>query len=234
MKTRSAFTMIELIFVIVVMGIIGKFGVEFLAQAYKSFIFSNVNNTLHSKSASAVEFIASRLQYRIKDSLIMRQGTGGAVTGVGFSFNNYELVNNVTLEVDADGNLTHTLSAIYYDKNRFKTFNLNVPLIIEFQIPVNKKDKRMFIGAGVIGTMNLSGKMKTVYTDGNSTIKYKDKSSNWPLSQFSYQATARVGYDAWYIFANYAMMPLFDQTKPVVYPSEITLAAIIEPPVHLT
>jgi len=42
MKTRAAFTMIELIFVIVVMGIIGKFGVEFLAQAYKSFIFSSV------------------------------------------------------------------------------------------------------------------------------------------------------------------------------------------------
>ncbi|MEN8303593.1 MAG: type II secretion system protein [Campylobacterota bacterium] len=72
MRTRAAFTMIELIFVIVVMGIIGKFGVEFLAQAYKSFIFSNVNNALQSKSASAVEFIASRLQYRIKDSVIAR------------------------------------------------------------------------------------------------------------------------------------------------------------------
>ena len=69
---RYAFTMIELIFVIAVMGIIGKFGVEFLAQAYKSFIFANVNHTLQSNSASTVEFIASRLQYRIKDSVIVR------------------------------------------------------------------------------------------------------------------------------------------------------------------
>ncbi len=83
MRTRSAFTMIELIFVIVIMGIIGKFGVEFLAQAYKSFIFSSVNNQLQSKSASAVEFIASRLQYRIKDSVIARVGTTGAPVGVG-------------------------------------------------------------------------------------------------------------------------------------------------------
>jgi Tfp pilus assembly protein PilE len=73
MRKRFAFTMIELIFVIVVMGIIGKFGVEFLAQAYKSFIFSNVNNSLQEKSAYVVEFLATRLQYRIKNSVIARE-----------------------------------------------------------------------------------------------------------------------------------------------------------------
>jgi hypothetical protein len=68
--------MLELVFVIVIMGIIGKFGVEFLAQAYKSFIFSNVNNNLQSTSETAVEFIASRLQNRIKDSVIARKSDG--------------------------------------------------------------------------------------------------------------------------------------------------------------
>jgi len=70
---RFAFTMIELVFVIVIMGIIGKFGVEFLAQAYKNFIFSNVNNELQANSEMAVELIASRLQFRIKDSVIGRR-----------------------------------------------------------------------------------------------------------------------------------------------------------------
>lgn len=73
---RFAFTLIELIFVIVVMGILAKFGVEFLAQAYNSFIFSNINNTLQSQSAAAVEAVASRLQYRIKDSVIARKNSG--------------------------------------------------------------------------------------------------------------------------------------------------------------
>jgi prepilin-type N-terminal cleavage/methylation domain-containing protein len=73
---HSAFTMIELIFVIVIMGIIGKFGVEFLAQAYNSFIKSAVNNKLQANSQSAVEFIANRLQYRIKDSVIARTAIG--------------------------------------------------------------------------------------------------------------------------------------------------------------
>ena len=72
MKFRKAFSMIELIFVIVIMGIIAKFGTEFLAESYKSFIFSKINNKLQANSATAVEFIASRLQYRIKDSVIAK------------------------------------------------------------------------------------------------------------------------------------------------------------------
>lgn len=70
---HKAFTMLELIFVIVIMGIIGKFGVEFLAQSYQGFISSNINNRLQSNSATAVEFVSSRLQYRIKPSTIARE-----------------------------------------------------------------------------------------------------------------------------------------------------------------
>jgi len=72
-KNRHAFTMIELVFVIIIMGIIGKFGVEFLAQTYKSFIYSSINNKLQSNSATAVEFVSTRLQRRIKASTIARE-----------------------------------------------------------------------------------------------------------------------------------------------------------------
>jgi prepilin-type N-terminal cleavage/methylation domain-containing protein len=71
-KKHNAFTMLELLFAIVVIGILSKFGVEFLAQAYRNFIYSNINHTLQAQSANAVELIASRLQYRIKDSVIAR------------------------------------------------------------------------------------------------------------------------------------------------------------------
>ncbi|MCK9472284.1 type II secretion system protein [Sulfurimonas sp.] len=73
---RAAFTLLELIFVIVIMGILAKFGVELLSQTYRSFILSSVNNRLQSQSEAAVESIASRLQYRIKDSVIARKNSG--------------------------------------------------------------------------------------------------------------------------------------------------------------
>ena len=73
---KKAFTMIELIMVIVIMGIIGSFGTEYLAQAYQTFIYSKINNTLQEHSNYAAEFIGGRLQYRIKDSIIARKADG--------------------------------------------------------------------------------------------------------------------------------------------------------------
>lgn len=70
---KPAFTLLELIFVIVIIGILSKFGIELISQAYKNFIFSNINNELQANSEFAVETIASRLQYRIKDSVIARE-----------------------------------------------------------------------------------------------------------------------------------------------------------------
>lgn len=75
-RFKKAFTMLELIFVIVIMGILAKFGVEFVAQAYSSFINSKINNELQSNSATAVEFVATRLQHRIKASTIARENDG--------------------------------------------------------------------------------------------------------------------------------------------------------------
>jgi len=81
MRRRKAFTMIELIFVIVVIGIIAKFGVEFLIQAYNGYIFSAVQNKLQTQTETALEQITNRLQYRIKSSIIARLNDNGIVPG---------------------------------------------------------------------------------------------------------------------------------------------------------
>ena len=75
MMRRHAFTMIELVFVIVIMGILSKFGIEFLVQAYHNYIFSKINNELQANAEMAVETIAARLQFRIKDSVIARKSS---------------------------------------------------------------------------------------------------------------------------------------------------------------
>ena len=100
MKNRLAFTMIELIFVIVVMGIIGKFGTEFLAQAYNNFIYSSINNSLQAKSEMAVQSIASRLQYRIKDSVIARQSDANFTALSGVSSDGYHILEWVGYDID--------------------------------------------------------------------------------------------------------------------------------------
>ncbi|SFV74460.1 FIG00469922: hypothetical protein [hydrothermal vent metagenome] len=106
MLQRSAFSMIELIFVIVIMGILGKFGVEFFAQSYSSFIFSKVNNTLQAQSQQAVEFVANRLQYRIKDSIIGRNPSDDSYVALSQANENDTIIEWIQTDIEGFRGIT--------------------------------------------------------------------------------------------------------------------------------
>jgi prepilin-type N-terminal cleavage/methylation domain-containing protein len=67
---KNAFTMLELVFVIVVIGVLSKFGVELMGTAYENYLYTKINNKLQNQSGTAVEFIAKRLSHRVNDSVI--------------------------------------------------------------------------------------------------------------------------------------------------------------------
>lgn len=75
-QIKRAFTMIELLIVIVMMGILAKFGTELLLRTYEDFIVGTMNNRLLAQSEGAVTQIANRLQYRVKESMVVRQNGG--------------------------------------------------------------------------------------------------------------------------------------------------------------
>ncbi len=81
---RLAFTMIELVFVIVVMGILGKFGTEMLANVYQNFLHTSLQNRLEGQTEAVITQIAARLQYRIKDSVATTTGAGTTLRWVGY------------------------------------------------------------------------------------------------------------------------------------------------------
>ena len=75
---KKAFTLLEMLIVIVVMGIISTIGLEALVSSYENYIFTSVNSRLQSHSEITASQIANRLQYRIKDSVVTRtDGTAG-------------------------------------------------------------------------------------------------------------------------------------------------------------
>lgn len=78
---RKGFTLLELIFVIVILGVLSKFGVELLYKVYENYVYSNTLNRLQGRSEIAIEQIANRLMYRIKDTTIAR--SGAAVRPIG-------------------------------------------------------------------------------------------------------------------------------------------------------
>jgi prepilin-type N-terminal cleavage/methylation domain-containing protein len=70
---KKAFTLIELVMVIVVLGIIASIGAEIIVKLYENYIRTKTINALESQTEVALEQIAKRFQYRIKDSTIARK-----------------------------------------------------------------------------------------------------------------------------------------------------------------
>jgi len=153
---RTAFSMIELVFVIIIMGILGKFGVSFLFQAYNSFIGSKVNNELQAESESAIEFSASRLQYRIKDSVVIRRDLNDS---------------NVTAIADANDSNYTALEWVGADSDGFRGDKLpNWSGIID--IDLSDKDKLYSPETNTTKENNLIQALSNNSTDINDSAIY--------------------------------------------------------------
>jgi len=68
---KKAFTLVELMIVIVILGILGMISVEILQNTFKSYIKTKELNKLALKTDLTLNIIAAKLQNRIKNSVIV-------------------------------------------------------------------------------------------------------------------------------------------------------------------
>ena len=72
-RFRYAFSMVELVFVIVVLGIVASIGSSIIAQAFQTYIVQKATNGSSIKTELAAEQIANRLSYAIPWTLIAKR-----------------------------------------------------------------------------------------------------------------------------------------------------------------
>jgi len=72
MKNRLAFSMLELIFVIVILGIVASIGAEVIAKVYESYIVQRAHHRASVKTQLALNQIANRLRYAIPGTVIRK------------------------------------------------------------------------------------------------------------------------------------------------------------------
>lgn len=139
------------------------------------------------------------------------------VTGLGFSFNYYNLKSDINLNADSSYTWYTTTPGATYQKNKLRESFVTVPLLLEFNS--SRRDSRNFhIAAGVIGGIKMGSSTKQIVTiDGRD---YKSvRKDDYNLFPFKLDATVRVGYGQFTLFATYSLTPLFEYNKgPELYP----------------
>lgn len=155
----------------------------------------------------------------------------GLVTGLGTEWNNYELQHNIKLTSQGGANIypnvdefnqdytwgeIDTLNS--YSKNRFKTWFINAPLLLELNTGDNK-NKSFHISAGAIFGFNLQTKIKYKYKDANGSEKKEKDKQSFNTNPFRVSLTTRVGVGRFNVFATYSLTPLFENARgPELYP----------------
>lgn len=69
---RAAFTLIEIIMVIVILGVVAMIGTDIIAKMYQGYMRSQIINELQQKTELALDQITKRLSYRIKASVVTK------------------------------------------------------------------------------------------------------------------------------------------------------------------
>jgi len=101
--SKKAFSMVEVVFVILILGIVVSIGSEIIADVYRSYILERATHRSSIKTELAATQIANRLSYSIPGTIIGRKSSNG----------NYRSISNL------DSNDYDILEWIGYDNDSF-------------------------------------------------------------------------------------------------------------------
>ncbi len=141
----------------------------------------------------------------------------GLTTGLGFSFTSVAFRNSYLLQSNADTVFAVSDTINTYTKNKLKSTYLTVPLMLEFNTSADE-DRSFYLAAGVVGGVRLTQRLKRNGEFQGTEFEERIK-GDYNLNSFKLDAAARMGYGDWGVFANYSLLPLFNEGATVeVYP----------------
>lgn len=146
----------------------------------------------------------------------------GLVTGLGLSLQSYRLDNKTSLAVDENRKVYP--QTLYFDSNqksKLSSVYLEVPLLLEFQVPINHHANRLYFSAGITGAKRLQSHTKVKYRKDGKREKLKSP-GDYSIRDYKVAGTLRVGYRWANLFASYDLVPMFeDRRGPTLYPFSV-------------
>ncbi len=137
-KFKPAFTMLELIFVIVILGIVASIGSQIIVKIYDSYITQRAIHRSSIKTELAATQLANRLAYSITGTVIGRKAdnvTFLAVEDIPVTDTSYEMLEWISYDADSFGAVTATTTPLgrrpvwsgYCDINASSINSLSTP-----------------------------------------------------------------------------------------------------------
>lgn len=194
---KKAFTMIELVMVIVILGIVASIGSEIVLSLYNNYLRSRTINQLETQTELVLEQIAKRLQYRIKPSTIARRANGNFTT-LSNSDNSYSIIewigySNESLLatpsgwsgfIDLDHNSTVRPLLKTHDSNLSFTAN-TMSALTNGAIDLTMGREAALIFQTAYNAVDFGWAQDNNNTDGNATIKVKINAGNIDILEIS-------------------------------------------------
>lgn len=140
------------------------------------------------------------------------KNTFGLVTGLGLQLQSFRLDDNITFYKDEGGIIQpEYVSVAEKQKSKFANVLLVVPLLAEWQFPVNHYDNRVYFSAGILAGLRINSHTKIKYKlDKKQKLKVVD---DFSMPTFTYSLMVRAGYRWFNLFASYDLVPLFKKDK---------------------
>jgi len=204
-------------------------GIEFGINSFAQKDYSNYsegekgfmdNNLIRSNTLNL-----NILQY--SKGIQQNRKTIGLVTGVGLCFQSYRFGNDITIKTDENRKVYP--ESLFFDSNqksKLSLFYLEVPLLMEFQVPVKNNADRLYLSVGLTGARRLETHTKVKYRKDGKREKLKSP-GDYSIQDYKFAGAFRIGYRWINLFASYDLVPLFENHKgPELYPFSVGIKLI--------
>lgn len=180
---------------------------SFLNPDYSGYSTEFMENDIFRSNSTYLNLIQQSI------GLQQNRNTIGLVTGLGLQLKSYRLERNTTIQRLENGRIeSQTLYFEQNQKSKLSVVSLMIPLLAEFQIPVNHYKNRLYISGGAFGGIRLGSHTKIKYRVDGKKEKLKTP-GHYSLQDFKYGLMVRTGYRWFNVFATYELTPFFKENK---------------------
>jgi hypothetical protein len=178
----------------------------FLNEDYTGYDDDFMSNDVLRSNSLYINFVQQSI------GLQRYRNTIGLVTGLGLRMHSYRLNDNTSIVLDENNVVQpQELTFQHIKKSKLGIMSLVLPVLAEFQLPVNNYKNRVYISGGMYGSVRLTSHTKVKYkVEQNEKLKVVD---HFSLRDFNYGLMIRTGYRWINLHASYDLVSFFKEDK---------------------